>query len=188
MADDREKLRERPRKIRALAERGMGGERVNAQRALDALLRQNGLTDADLDSIDEEQKELVWFVYRDSSERDLLIQTVAMVTDVSQPSAYTKTFVKTRHLAFFLSKSESLQVSYAYGMFRKAWATAREELFTAFVWRSEIFAPSERDADSDEDAANAKPLDRARARRILGFMDSMDRVVVRGALPESTHA
>ena len=58
-------IMEKLRKIKALAENGVGGERIAAQEALDRLLKEHGLT---LEDISDEQSRYYEFKY--SNERD----------------------------------------------------------------------------------------------------------------------
>lgn len=71
-----DKLKEKLQKLLALAERGVGGEKTNAQAMLDAMLEKHNLTMADLSS---EKKTERRFEYKNASEELLLAQIIRRV-------------------------------------------------------------------------------------------------------------
>lgn len=175
------KLRQRLARIRALAERGVGGERLNAQRVLRALLNQHGLDERDLDQLAErEERSLVWLPYRGAFERSLIVQTAAMVLDRRKPPCFTARG-KRGLLGVEATLGERVQIEYAYLLFRRAWRLSQDDLFVAFLHRSEIFSASAMRAAEDE-PEGTEPLEPAQATRIVGFMAAMDRVAVRRAI------
>ena len=66
------------RKLRALAERGVGGERQNAQKKLDELIKKYNISDEELE---DEVAELYHFKYRGKRESALLVQIMYKVCD-----------------------------------------------------------------------------------------------------------
>lgn len=70
-------VRNRLMKLLALARQGVGGERENAQSALNKLLTKHGLSLEDLDDEGVRPKRY-FFRYRDDHERALLVQCVAV--------------------------------------------------------------------------------------------------------------
>lgn len=65
------------KKIKALADRGVDGERESAQTHLARLMEQYGISETDLE---EERRETAWFRYSQETERRLLNQIIYMVT------------------------------------------------------------------------------------------------------------
>ena len=65
------------KKIKALADRGVDGERESAQTLLTRLMEQYGISETDLE---EERRETAWFRYSQETERRLLNQIIYMVT------------------------------------------------------------------------------------------------------------
>ena len=61
-----EKTKERLKKLQALAERGVGGEKETAQRKLEQLLKANSLT---LDDLETEKKTTFCLVITDSTKQ-----------------------------------------------------------------------------------------------------------------------
>lgn len=67
-------------KIKALADRGVEGERESAQAILSRLMEQYGISEAELE---EDRRETAWFAYSQEIERRLLAQIIYMVTGAS---------------------------------------------------------------------------------------------------------
>lgn len=65
------------KKIKALADRGVDGERESAQTLLARLMEQYGISETE---IEEERRETAWFPYSQETERRLLNQIIYMVT------------------------------------------------------------------------------------------------------------
>lgn len=65
------------KKIKALADRGVDGERESAQTLLARLMEQYGISETELE---EERRETAWFPYSQETERRLLNQIIYMVT------------------------------------------------------------------------------------------------------------
>lgn len=65
------------KKIKALADRGVDGERESAQTLLARLMEQYGISETDLE---KERRETAWFRYSQETERRLLNQIIYMVT------------------------------------------------------------------------------------------------------------
>ncbi len=104
------KLERRLKKLLALAERGVGGEKENAQRMLDKLLELEGLT---LDDICEDVKTDVWFRYKPGPHnKQLLIQTLRSVIG-SKRVIWTSKY-KQRQIGCECTEYERLQIEMAH--------------------------------------------------------------------------
>jgi hypothetical protein len=99
------------KKIQALAERGIGGEKDTAQRMLDELLKKYDLT---IDQLTSEEKERCYFNYRTAEERLVLLQCLGFVCDdgTSQVSFYTLRAKK--RLAFNLTETQRVHLTELY--------------------------------------------------------------------------
>lgn len=75
------------RKLKALAEKGVGGEKINAQKKLEALMQKNGITE---DELDEETAIECLFNISGIRERRLLMQIIYKVLEASQISTYVQ--------------------------------------------------------------------------------------------------
>ena len=77
MTEERERILQKIRRVQALAERGVAGEQESAAATLDRLMKQYGITEAELE---EERREMEWFRYKTPIERKLLLQVIYSVT------------------------------------------------------------------------------------------------------------
>ena len=77
MTAERERILQKIRRVQALAERGVAGEQESAAATLDRLMKQYGITEAELA---EERREMEWFRYKTPIERKLLLQVIYSVT------------------------------------------------------------------------------------------------------------
>ena len=77
---NRNKILELAKKIKALAEKGNGGERNAAKEKLERICQKYNISDSEL-SISEETKNY-YIVINDKNERDLLINVSCMILDV----------------------------------------------------------------------------------------------------------
>jgi hypothetical protein len=127
-------LRERLAKLLALSDRGVGGERENAQRFLDRELRRHGLT---LEDIATEEKTPQRFSYKTELEKRLLIQVFASVLDTHEPGLYGYRGLKGCFAD--LSAAEFIEVDAAYRIYRKALRDDVKLLWRAFVEKNRIF-------------------------------------------------
>lgn len=75
-------------KIKALADRGVEGERESAQAILSRLMEQYGISEAELE---EDRRETAWFAYSQEIERRLLAQIIYMVTGLRPMGAWERT-------------------------------------------------------------------------------------------------
>lgn len=74
-------------KIQALAKRGVGGEKENAQRMLVKLLAKHGLTVDDLTNPDD-QKVRTRLAYKTSTDKMLAMQLIAVLQKTLEPEVY----------------------------------------------------------------------------------------------------
>lgn len=75
-----EKIRELIKKVKALADKGVGGESISAKEKLKTLCEKYGLDQKELDDIDE--KKDYFFILRDNNEKELLKNLICMILDV----------------------------------------------------------------------------------------------------------
>ena len=74
---ERERILEKIKRVRALAERGVDGEKDSATALLDRMMEKYGITETELA---EERREIAWFRYKTPLECRLLHQVIYAVT------------------------------------------------------------------------------------------------------------
>lgn len=136
-----EKLQARLRKLMALAERGEGGEKQNAQRMLDKMLERHGLTIHDLT---DERREIRWFPAPKAIDQRLAGQIMAKVCGTSKIGLYTSKG-RPKQIGVEVTPAEAVEFEIHYDTLRKALAEHFEDAFSAFVQANKLFAPPVRD-------------------------------------------
>lgn len=177
MNDD--KARQRMLKLLALAKRGEGGERENAQRFLESMLKKHGMTLADLD---EEALSPDWmkFPLKTALDRRLLAQVAAMV--LKSNSFLSRQYRGEKAIWLNVTKAQFLEIELHYRAFQRDLKKALEQAYIAFVNRNDIFSGVASDADapcphSAEDLA-----------AISAMMQGMPRTAVRREIGYTTEA
>lgn len=139
--DDR--LQAKLRKLQALAERGVGGEKAYARRMLEKMLERHGLT---LDSLEEERRSTYWFKVKSRVERSLALQVAGKVCQVNKIN-YLINKSRRNQIGFKLTPAEAIEFEIYFDTMRKALGEHLQVAFEAFVQANRLFGPS---ADTDE--------------------------------------
>ena len=136
-----EKVIKRLKKLMALAEQGVGGERENAERMLQATLDKYCLT---IDDLVEDVKKPFLFEYHGPEERTLLMQTLAKVLQVGNIK-YSKGYRCKTKISFMLTPSEAIEISFVYQRMVEAWKKESKAFFNAFIHKQNLYAPGNAD-------------------------------------------
>lgn len=143
MAD--EKKLELLKKIRALAERGVGGEKEGAQRKLEELMEKYHVGEADLsDDIPEDFE----FKYHNNFEKKLLNQTFYKVIgkDFLEQMFYYKCGEGSRSIiGIRCTRQQGIQIAIEYDFYRQLWEEEQEFFFVCFIQKHNIFATNPED-------------------------------------------
>lgn len=159
-------------KILALAESGVGGERENARALLARMMARHGITMADLD---DQAKIWVEFYCSKGEARDLLIQIVAVVTQVDRVKYRSGRKV----CDFELTQLEAIEIRQLFNLLLPAWRREKRATLKAariaFLHRNNLLAPAD---DSDP----CKPMTPDEYRRLMALLRAHEPVQVRKAL------
>ena len=127
------------KKIRALAERGVGGEADNAEEILRRLMEKYGVSE---DELDEEERRRHDFEYHGKEQETLLRQVVYKVTG---GYAYNLVYrasgrrVKTR-LGADCTAAEKVEIEFLFDFYTRLWERERAAFLSAFIQKHRIFA------------------------------------------------
>ncbi len=125
-------IREKIEKILRLAERGVGGEKVNARHQLNKLLMKYDIT---MDEIKKPEKALYWFKPRGQYEKELLLQCFAVVVNTSKPSQYKRP----REKGYELTPRHYLELRSMYEYYKRRWEKDVHVFFLAFIKKQELY-------------------------------------------------
>lgn len=144
MTDERTK--QRLIKILNLAKRGVGGEKENAQRMLDALLKKHGMTINEL--LDEDIKSIVWFRYKNKTEKILFAHCCLKVIDGWDRSRWSSKVRKNQY-GVQVTKAQEIELGLMFAAHRKAFSKELDKqvdrILAAYVHSNNLFSntPSE---------------------------------------------
>lgn len=127
------------KKIRALAERGVGGEADNAEEILRRLMEKYGVSEDELDEVERRRHD---FEYHGKEQETLLRQVVYKVTG---GYAYNLVYrasgrrVKTR-LGADCTAAEKVEIEFLFDFYTRLWERERAAFISAFIQKHRIFA------------------------------------------------
>lgn len=139
------------KKLKRLAEEGVGGEKGNAQALLSRLMKKYNVSEIDLS---DESLEEHGFEYRNQYERQLLWQLRYKIAGDRKCYRYTAGKGSRSTIYLMCTKAEAVQMEVEYEFYRALWAEEIDWLFQAFVQKHRIFdtKPGHKtDTISDED-------------------------------------
>lgn len=127
------------KKIKALADRGVDGERESAQTLLARLMEQYGISETELE---EERRETAWFPYSQETERRLLNQIIYMVTGAGGFGCVgTYSGRKRKKMGTECTAAERLEIEANYAFFRAAMEEELEIFYSAFACKTIFSRP-----------------------------------------------
>lgn len=127
------------RKLKALADGGVGGEKINAQRKLAALMKKYGIAEEELSA---EQQICCEFKYRTETELVLLKQTIYKVTN--EISFYGFTYTATgrkvaRVLGCKCTRAQQIEIEFLFDFYKRTYKKDAELFLQAFIQKHQIF-------------------------------------------------
>lgn len=149
----KESILEKLRKIKALAENGVGGEMIAAQEALDRLLKEYGLT---MEDIADDKRETYEFKYSNEREMALMMQVIVHLfgskSHVYNTGRYNK---KAKYVFLEMTKVEYLDMRGTWDYYRREWKKYLEkglkELLSAYILKFDLYdiTPNPEDKPSE---------------------------------------
>lgn len=144
---------ERLKKIQALALSGIEGEKLNAIRMLNELLRKYSITLEELTGL---ERFPVVFGFSNEQEEIILNHVVMKICRTQRVKNWTKGKKRT----FMLTRLEEIDAKDAYVHYRKEFKTDLTDLTSAFIHRHHLFAPDEGDEKKEFTAEDIKKYER----------------------------
>ena len=113
------------KKIRALAEHGVGGEAKNAEKLLARMMKKYGISEAELD---EETRVRHDFTYHGGEEKKILKQVVYKVTGgYTYELVYTASGRKVRtQLGADCTPAEKVEIEYLFDFYKRLWEKEKD--------------------------------------------------------------
>lgn len=126
-----ERIKRRLYKLLELANRGVAGERANAESRLDALLIKHGIEKSDF--LEKNDVQEFFFTFNNKFEKRLFLQ---VTQSVGVSEVYS--FRGTKRLAINSTVAQHAEVLIKYSVYRKALRDEFEMTFEAFIHSQEI--------------------------------------------------
>ena len=169
------------KKIKALADRGVDGERESAQTLLTRLMEQYGISETE---IEEERRETAWFPYSQETERRLLNQIIYMVTGAGGFGCVGEySGRKRKKMGTECTAAERLEIEANYAFFKEAMKKELEIFYSAFANKNNLFPPA--DKVKPRSIEELSPEEKAYYAKVGLMAEGMERHTLRKALPRA---
>lgn len=132
----REQAAEKLKKIKALAERGVGGERESAMKLYRELLEKYQIEEAE---VLEDWVTLHWFGYSDNLEEDLLTQIFYKVTGSPQYYAHTGKYSRRKKRGCECTEVEAIEIKLLFDFYKRELKREMEAFLIAFRSKNNLF-------------------------------------------------
>lgn len=161
-----EKKKELLRKVKALSERGIGGEKDGAQKKLEQLMKKYHIEENDLsDDVIEDHD----FRYHDAFERKILIQLFYKIVPDYEKKVYTYRHGKGSKSTYGIActKMQALQIRIEYEFYCGLWKEEVDFFLSAFIQKHNIFSPRAEEDHADEE------MDKEKTWRMIALIEGM---------------
>lgn len=176
MIDDKKK--QLLKKLQALAERGVGGEKETAQKKLDLLMKKYGIEELELS---EEKRERYKFKYHNEYERILLIQLFYKIVPNYKNYVYGRMRGRGSKSVYIIecTKAQEIQLRIEYEFYCSLWKEEVDFFLGAFVQKHRIFATNNNAEDSEQEQMSLEDI-----LRMQSMMNGMKNKNIMPALEE----
>lgn len=126
------------KKVKALADRGVGGEKEDAAKLLEKLMKKYGIEEAD---ISEDIEEIQSFSYHGEFERRLLLQIFYKHFPDIRSRVRTLPYGKGSRSTFLVSctKAQGIEIAIEFDFYRELWKEEVNFFYKAFLHKHDIF-------------------------------------------------
>ena len=126
------------KKVKALADRGVGGEKEDAAKLLEKLMKKYGIEEAD---ISEDIEEIQSFSYHGEFEHRLLLQIFYKHFPDIRGRVRTLPYGKGSRSTFFISctKAQGIEIAIEFDFCRELWKEEVNFFYQAFITKHDIY-------------------------------------------------
>lgn len=177
---EREELLRRLERVRALAERGVDGEKENAEALLQRLMIKYGITDEDI----EDNSVQTYFIrYQTYWERKLLYQLAYMHLGSGHAYGCVGTYTNRprKKVGVECTPAQYIEIEADFEFYRAALEEEMSLFYTAFISKNNLFPPPELASQDDAD----EEVDLVKAKKVSAFMMGIERRTRNKALPST---
>lgn len=131
-----DKIKAKLAKIKALAERGVGGEKETAMRMHEELKARYEIEDEEI-TLDEVT--LHWFSYKNDLEEDLLTQIFFMVTGSASYHRYTGSYSRRKKRGCDCTEVEAAEITLYFNFYKEELKREMEAFMAGFKFKNNLF-------------------------------------------------
>lgn len=146
-----EKTQARIKKLQALAERGVGGEKETAARKLQELLEKNGISS--VEELAQDEYIFTLFSYNGVLGRKLLSQCIYKVMGYDSDRTQYKPPHTRQKIGVYCTKAQKLEIELEFEFYERLFEEQQELFLSAFIQKQRIFPP-------DAPVNDAEPTER----------------------------
>lgn len=150
------KTQEKVGKLLSLCRQGVGGEKANAEAMLIKILKQYGMTIADLEQKTEE-KVRVTVKYNHPYEKTLFSQVVAQVME--EEDWTIKRYNRTRTIFVDVSPAQKAEIAVRYELYLKAFKDEIPTFMKAFIIKNKIWSSKDTSDDRELTAEDLRAIE-----------------------------
>lgn len=161
-------IKERLKKIYALALNGTEGEQEAAKATLEKLCRKYKVQLEDLRE-DEDAINEYLFRYKDIDECDLIAQIAYKVLNRQDCVYIVRRQRKLKALKVKCTREEQIEIEILYKMHKALWRKEVDRLFMAYIYKHKLFCAAKDENNSDTD----KTLDINELEKIMDLVDNL---------------
>lgn len=143
-----DKTRARIKKLQALAERGVGGEKTTAEKMLQNMLKKNGIKS--LEELETENYEYTQFSYHGKYEKKLLIQCMYKVMGADSGITTYRTKGTRQKLGIYCTKAQKIEIELEFEFYRNVFYEELDTFISAFIQAQDIFPAGAPTSEIDE--------------------------------------
>lgn len=143
-----EKVIEKIKKLQALAERGVGGEKETAKEKLQKMLEKHGIHS--LEELEQEETEFTLFSYKGEHEKTLLHQCIYKVMTASNKTDYYKRRGTRQKVGIYCTPAQKIEIELEFEFYRNLFNEQLELFMQAFIQAQRIFPPDAPHGKYDE--------------------------------------
>lgn len=143
-----DKTKARIKKLQALAERGVGGEKTTAEKMLQKMLKKNGI--GSLEELETDSYEYTLFSYHGKHEIKLLRQCMYKVMGADSDRTTYRTKGTRQKIGIYCTKAQKIEIELEFEFYRNVFYEDLSTFMDAFIQAQGIFPPDAPKSNVDE--------------------------------------
>lgn len=143
-----DKTKARIKKLQALAERGVGGEKTTAEKMLQKMLKKNGI--GSLEELETDSYEYTLFSYHGKHEIKLLRQCMYKVMGADSDRTTYRTKGTRQKIGIYCTKAQKIEIELEFEFYKNVFYEDLSTFMDAFIQAQGIFPADAPKGDIDE--------------------------------------